>query len=400
MPNRRERLAAALLVAPLLLFLLGVFLLPIGAFLWRAVAETDVAPALPRTLVALRDWDGRDLPGEAAFEALAADLRAARAADQAAGGGGLIPRAAARLNAEIPGFRSTLPATARRLASPEAPARETILAASPDWSKPGSWAAIRRTGGPLSDLNLLAALDLRRDAAGSVAAVPPDQAVFRGVLLRTLWISLLATLLSLLLGYPLAYLIATAPPRLALWMLGAVTLPLWISDVPRIASWIVLLQRDGVVNTLLTATGLLREPASFLFTRGTVLLATVNLLLPFAVLPIYASLRALDWRLPRAGLSLGASPWRVFRRVTLPLSMPGVGAGALLVFIQALGFYVTPALLGGPNDQMLPYFIGFYANRTVNWGLAAALSVVLLLAVAIVVALYARLVGFNKVRMA
>ncbi|QDJ09320.1 ABC transporter permease protein [Roseomonas mucosa] len=397
MPNRRERLAAALLVAPLLLFLLGVFLLPIGAFLWRAVAETDVAPALPRTLAALRDWSGRDLPGEAAFEALAADLRAARAADQAAGGG-LIPRAAARLNAEIPGFRSTLPATARRLSSPEAPARETILAASPDWSKPESWAAIRRTGGPVSDLNLLAALDLRRDAAGGIAAVPPDQAVFRGVLLRTLWIALLATALSLLLGYPLAYLIATAPPRLALWMLGAVTLPLWISDVPRIAAWIVLLQRDGVANTLLTATGLLREPASFLFTRGTVLLATVNLLLPFAVLPIYASLRALDWRLPRAGLSLGASPWRVFRRVTLPLSMPGVGAGALLVFIQALGFYVTPALLGGPNDQMLSYFIGFYANRTVNWGLAAALSVVLLLAVAIVVALYARLVGFNKVR--
>lgn len=397
MPNRRERLAAALLVAPLLLFLLGVFLLPIGAFLWRAVAETDVAPALPRTLAALRDWSGRDLPGEAAFEALAADLRAARAADQAAGGG-LIPRAAARLNAEIPGFRSTLPATARRLSSPEAPARETILAASPDWSKPESWAAIRRTGGPVSDLNLLAALDLRRDAAGGIAAVPPDQAVFRGVLLRTLWIALLATALSLLLGYPLAYLIATAPPRLALWMLGAVTLPLWISDVPRIAAWIVLLQRDGMANTLLTATGLLREPASFLFTRGTVLLATVNLLLPFAVLPIYASLRALDWRLPRAGLSLGASPWRVFRRVTLPLSMPGVGAGALLVFIQALGFYVTPALLGGPNDQMLSYFIGFYANRTVNWGLAAALSVVLLLAVAIVVALYARLVGFNKVR--
>ncbi|MBS5901938.1 MAG: ABC transporter permease [Acetobacteraceae bacterium] len=384
-------------MAPLLLFLLGVFLLPIGAFLWRAVAETDVAPALPRTLAALRDWSGRDLPGEAAFEALAADLRAARAADQAAGGG-LIPRAAARLNAEIPGFRSTLPATARRLSSPEAPARETILAASPDWSKPESWAAIRRTGGPVSDLNLLAALDLRRDAAGGIAAVPPDQAVFRGVLLRTLWIALLATALSLLLGYPLAYLIATAPPRLALWMLGAVTLPLWISDVPRIAAWIVLLQRDGVANTLLTATGLLREPASFLFTRGTVLLATVNLLLPYAVLPIYASLRALDWRLPRAGLSLGASPWRVFRRVTLPLSMPGVGAGALLVFIQALGFYVTPALLGGPNDQMLSYFIGFYANRTVNWGLAAALSVVLLLAVAIVVALYARLVGFNKVR--
>jgi putative spermidine/putrescine transport system permease protein len=108
----------------------------------------------------------------------------------------------------------------------------------------------------------------------------------------------------------------------------------------------------------------------------------------------------MDPRLPRAALSLGAAPWRAFLRVTLPLSLPGVGAGCLMVFIQALGFYVTPALLGGPNDQMLAYFIGFYATRSVNWGMAAALSVLLLAAVAALVALYGRLVGFDRVRTA
>jgi len=116
------------------------------------------------------------------------------------------------------------------------------------------------------------------------------------------------------------------------------------------------------------------------------------------VLPIYASLKSLDWRLPRAAVSLGASPARAFWRVSLPLSLPGVGAGCLLVFIQALGFYVTPALLGGANDQMISYFVGFYATRTVDWSMAAALSLLLLAAVAVVVGLYARLVGFERTR--
>ncbi|MFT8243620.1 ABC transporter permease [Roseomonas sp. BN140053] len=381
-------------MAPLLLFLGFAFLAPIGTFLWRAVAESEVAPVLPRTLSALAGWDGGAVP-DAAFAALAEDLREARARDQQDGSGG-VARAAARLNAALPGFRSTLPATARRLADPAAPPRETALAVSAEWDSPDTWAVIRRLGGPVSAGNLLAALDLRQDARGAVVAVPPEEAVFRTVMLRTLWISLLATVIALLLGYPLAALIATAPPRASLWLLGLTTLPLWVSDVPRIAAWIVLLQRDGVLNATLLGLGLFDAPGSFLFTRGTVLAATVNLLLPFMVLPIFASLRGLDWRLVRAAASLGATPWQSFRRVVLPLSLPGVGAGCLLVFIQALGFYVTPALLGGPNEQMISSLIGFYANRTVNWGLAAALAVILLAAVLVVAGLYARLVGFER----
>ena len=387
------------LVAPLLLFLLLVFVVPIGQFLWRAVAEEEVAAVMPRTLAALRGWDGQAVPGDAAFAALAEDLREARRLD-AESGGGRIARAAARLAAEVPGFRSALPATARRLADPAAPPRAMAAAASPEWEKPATWTAIRRAGGPVSDLNLLAALDLRRDGAGAIVAVPADQAVFRDVLLRTLWIALLATALCLAVGYPLAWLIATAPPKVAPWLLAGVLLPFWTSLVVRTAAWWVLLQKEGVVNGALLGAGLVEQPLALLFNRGAVLAAMVHILLPFMVLPIYGALRGMDRRLPAAALSLGASPWRTFRRVTLPLSLPGVGAGCLLVFVQALGFYVTPALLGGPNDQMLPYFIGFYANRTVNWGLAAALSVLLLAAVAIVVGLYARLVGFEKTRVA
>ena len=393
------RLGAMLLVAPLLLFLLGSFLAPIGAFLWRAVAEDEVAVVLPRTVAALSDWDGRDLPGDAAFAALAEDLREARARDAETGAGG-IARAAARLNADMPGFRSLLPATGRRVAGAEADPRAAVLAASPEWARVETWGAIRRAAGPLTDFHLLAALDLKRDAAGGIGPVAGDQAVFRGILLRTLWMSLLVMAACLALGYPLAWLIATAPPRVAPWLLGAVLLPFWTSLIVRTAAWIVLLQREGVVNAALVGAGLADAPLSLLFNRFAVVLAMVHILLPFMVLPIYASLRAMDPRLPRAALSLGAAPWRAFLRVTLPLSLPGVGAGCLMVFIQALGFYVTPALLGGPNDQMLAYFIGFYATRSVNWGMAAALSVLLLGAVAALVALYGRLVGFDRVRTA
>ncbi len=385
-------------MAPLLLFLLAVFVLPIGAFLTRAVQESDVPPVLPRTIAALSGWDGAAAPPEPAFAALVEDLREARRRDQETGAGA-IGRASARLNNDWPGFRSLLPATARRLAQPfQGEAKPAMLAAAPEWGQVEPWAAIRRAAGPVSDFHLLAVLDLKRDAAGHVAAAPPDQAIFRAVLWRTIWISLSATIIALLIGYPLAWLIATAPPRLAPWLLAGVLLPFWTSLIVRTAAWMVLLQREGVVNAALQSLRITDGPLPLLFNRGAVLLAMVHILLPFMVLPIYASLKALDWRLPRAALSLGASPMRAFFRISLPLSLPGVGAGSLLVFIQALGFYVTPALLGGASDQMLSYFVGFYATRTVNWSMAAALSCLLLAAVLIVVGLYAKLVGFEKTR--
>ncbi len=384
----------ALLTAPLLLFLLLTFLAPIAAFLWRGVSDAEVAPVLPRTIAALADWDGATLPPEPAFAALIDDLREARARDRETGGGS-IARAAARLNADRPGFRGLLPMTARRVEAPGAgSAQDTLLAISEEWRDVESWGAIRRAGGPLSAYHVLAALDLRRDATGAVQAVPPDQAVFRAILLRSLWISLLVTACCLLLGWPMAWLIATTRGWANTLLLGAVMLPFWISLIVRTAAWMVLLQREGVVNAALGGLGL--GPFPLMMNRFAVVLAMVHILLPFMVLPLVASFRALDPRLPRAAASLGAAPWRVFLRVTLPLSLPGIGAGCLLVFIQALGFYVTPALLGGPNDQMLAWFVGFYATRSVNWGLAAALSVMLLVAVGLCVALYGKLAGFRR----
>lgn len=392
-----SRRGAILLVAPLLVSLLIGFVAPIGAFLWRAVADDEAAAVLPRAVAALRDWDGGEVP-DAAFAALGEDLREARARDAETGAGG-IARAAARLNAELPGMRSLLPATGRRVAG-AGDDRARILAAGEAWATPAPWHAIRRAGGPVTDFRLLASLDLKRSLAGDIGAAPDDAAIYRGILARTLWISASATILCLALGYPLAWLIATAPARAQPWLLGAVLLPFWTSLIVRTAAWMVLLQKEGMVNAALLGAGLVGDPLPLLLNRFAVLVAMVHILLPFMVLPILAVVREIDPLLPRAAASLGAGRPRIFLRVLLPLSLPGVGAGCLLVFVQALGFYVTPALLGGPHDQMLSWFIGFYAVRTVDWGMAAALSVLLLAAVATVIALYGRLIGFDKVRTA
>ncbi|MBW6397981.1 ABC transporter permease [Roseomonas sp. HJA6] len=381
-------------MAPLLLFLLLTFATPIAAFLWRGVSDAEVAPVLPRTVATLADWNGTALPPEPAFAALVADLRDARARDRDTGGGS-IARAAARLNADRPGFRGLLPMTARRVERPfPGPAQDAVFAISEDWRDIETWGAIRRAGGPLSAFHALTALDLQRDATGAVRPVPDNQAVFRAVLLRSLWISLLVTACCLLLGWPMAWLIATTRGWANTLLLGAVMLPFWISLIVRTAAWMVLLQKEGVVNAALGSIGI--GPLTLMMNRFAVVLAMVHILLPFMVLPLVAAFRALDPRLPRAAASLGAAPWLVFLRVTLPLCLPGIGAGCLLVFIQALGFYVTPALLGGPNDQMLAWFVGFYATRSVNWGLAAALSIMLLVAVGLCVALYGRLAGFRR----
>lgn len=367
---------AAWLAAPLLAFLMIAFILPIASLLLRGVEDRAVAPALPRTLPALRAWSGQGMPDAAACASLARDLAAARAA-------GTLAAAAARLNDDVAGMRSVLFGTARRLGEADHPVScDELRAADPAWGRTESWGAIRRAAGPWTGYHLLTALDLRRDDAGNIRPVPADRAVFRAVFARTFWMAGLATALCLLLGYPVAALLARRDGRRERLLLLAVLLPFWTSLIVRTAAWMVLLARAGPLNEALVALGLFGAPRQLLYNRFAVIVAMVHILLPYMILPLHAVMRQIPPVHMRAAASLGAAPLRAFRAVWLPLTLPGIGAGTVLVFVQALGFYVTPALLGGGADQMLPWFIGFYANQTVNWGLAAALSLLLLLAVA------------------
>jgi putative spermidine/putrescine transport system permease protein len=391
--ERARKTKAALLTAPLLLFLLLTFLGPIAALLARSFVDTELAAALPRVSEQIRRWDGQAIPDEATFAALIDDVRAARAA-------GTLAPAATRLNYDVSGFRSLLFATGRQLPEAlDAPARDTLVAIDPKWGEAETWGAIARAAGPTTSLFLLAAVDLKRTAEGHIVGAPREEAIFVQVLGRTFAIASAVTLLCLLLGYPLAYVLATLPARTANVLMVLVLLPFWTSLLVRTSAWIVLLQHEGVINSALLQGGFIDAPLEMLYRRAAVYTAMTHVLLPFMVLPLYAVMRTIPPVHMRAALSLGARPWTAFLRVYAPQTLPGVGAGVLMVFIQALGYYITPALVGGPDDQMLSYFIAFYASKTINWGMAASLSLALLAATVALYYVYDRLVGIDKIRM-
>jgi putative spermidine/putrescine transport system permease protein len=391
--ERRGQLNAVALVLPLFVFLLACFVAPIGAMLARGITDTDIPRILPRVSAELARWDGAGLPPEAAYAALIVDIRAAREA-------GTLASAATRLNYDVAGFRSLMFATGRALPTElTASPRETLLGIDPKWGERETWMSLRRAVGPVTDFYLLAALDLRHDANNAIIGAPPEQAVFRNVLGRTLWISGMVTLMCLLLGYPVAFFIAQQPPSRASLLLFLVLLPFWTSLLVRTVAWVVLLQREGILNNLLMSLGFIAEPIRMIFNRFAVYVAMVHVLLPFMVLPLYAVMKGIPPSYVRAASSLGARPAVAFRRVYFPQTLPGVAAGCLIVFIQALGYYITPALVGGADDQMISYFIAFYASKTVNWGMAAALSIMLVAATLALYAVYDRLVGIEKMRL-
>jgi putative spermidine/putrescine transport system permease protein len=392
--ERRRRLVGFGLTLPLSAFLLVFFVLPILGMLARSVDNSELGAVLPETAAGMRAWDGEGLPGPEVLEAFAREARAAQEARA-------LAAVAKRLNDERSGWRSAVMAVGRRTveAPPDGDWRAALAAVDPDWGEPEIWQAMRRAAAPFTDRYLLAAVDLRRDAPGGISAVPAGEAIYRTVLLRTLWISGTVTLLCLLLGYPLAYRLATLPEGTANLLLILVLLPFWTSLLVRTASWIVLLQREGPVNAGLQALGLVDGPLALAYNRAGVLIAMTHVLLPFMVLPLYSVMRGIPPSYVRAALSLGAAPTTAFLRVYLPLSMPGVAAGCLLVFILAVGYYITPALIGGAADQMVSYFVAFFTLETVNWGMAGALGTVLLVATVALYLVYARLLGIDRLRL-
>ncbi len=371
---RLGRLKALGLVLPLLLFLLVSFILPIALLLVRAVDNREISAALPQTAAALADWEGSDLPPDGAFRALAADLAAAP--------GPTTADIARRLNFYDPGIRSTIMKTAREVAdaAPEN-ARETLLEADEDWGKPEIWRTLKAASPSFTGYYILRALDLDRDEEGSLTIVP--EPIYLEVLVRTLGISLGVTVLCLILGYPLAYLLASVDDRTSRILMMFVLLPFWTSLLVRTTAWLVLLQGSGVVNSLLQWVGLISDPIDLVHNRIGVFVAMTHILLPFVVLPVHAVMKGIPNVYMRAASSLGAAPWRGFLHVYLPLTLPGVGAGSLLVFILSLGYYITPMLVGGPRDQMLSSFIAYFVNQSTNWSMAAALAMILLSVVAL-----------------
>lgn len=382
-PSRRGVALGALLVAPLFLFLLLVFFVPLAKMLNLAVSDTEYSEVMPRSADAARAWDGASMPPDAAFEAMGLDLADARQ-------NRTIGTPARRLSYESQQWRSVIQSTARALPRDTTVVTDwktALTEANAEWAKPDVWRAVKAASGPYTSLYLMTALGQRGTT----------QDLYVSVLVRTFVIALTATVLTVIIALPAAYVLASSGRIVAGALMLALLLPLWTSVLVRSAAWLVILQKTGLVNQALLTVHAIGEPLELIYNRAGVLIALTHILLPYAVLPIYAAMKALPKRQVQAAQSLGAGPVTTFVRVCLPQILPGVSAGALLVFILALGYYITPLLLGGQGDQMLPFYIAYNTLQALNWGLAAALGSVLLVATTILYAVYVRIVGVERV---
>lgn len=384
--DARRKWRAFALTLPLLVFLLVTLLIPIAALLQRAVENPEVVNALPRTVQSLKGWAPQAAPAPASYAALVEDLGHLSDSSDA----GALAR---RLNSEVPGSRSLVMGAYRALPITGSPQdiQARLVELDPRWAEPSFWQAIAKNGSRWTPDYLLASVDLRRDSQGSIERMPPDQRAFGPILLRTFQISFVVTLFCLALAYPLAWWLASLPARKANLLMILVLVPFWTSILVRVAAWIVLLQSEGLVNRGLMGIGLIDSPLALLFNRAGVVIAMVHILLPFMILPLYSVMKNVPATYVRAAVSLGSTPLSAFFRVYVPQTYPGISAGALLVFILSIGYYVTPALLGGADDQMLSYYIARYTNVEVNWGMACALGAVLLTATMILYSVYRRI---------
>ena len=389
-----RRLQALGLTMPLLAFLFAAFIIPVLVFLWQGVHDDTYGRYMPRSTPLLGAWDGASEPTEAMYQALLQDLAQARK-DKTIG------KVATRVNRNLPGARSLVTSTGRKAARLEAPFKEAMTGLKPAWGQLETWQALRVASARYTPAYLATAVDLKYGADGSVRRQEEKRRIHLTLLWRTMEISGLVTIFCLLLGYPVAYLLSNLPPRRSNLLLILVLLPFWTSILVRTTAWIAILQGNGVLNDLFVAFGVVGEDGRFsmIYNRTGTLIAMTHILLPFMILPLYAVMRTISRVYVQAAHSLGANAWVTFWRVYLPQTMPGIGAGVVLVFILATGYYITPALVGGQDGQMISNLIDFHMRRSLNWPLAAAIGFVLLVLVMFLYWLYDRVAGIDRMRL-
>lgn len=217
------------------------------------------------------------------------------------------------------------------------------------------------------------------------------------VLWNTLKTCFLVTFFTLLLGYPVSYVLVTVSDRKRNFMMILVLLPFWTSFLVRTYAWIVILQKGGIVNQSLIAMGLIDEPIKLVYNSVGVFIGLVHILLPFMILALYGVMKSIDLELMKAACSLGATPTKAFLKVFLPLSLPGIAAGSLIVFIISIGYYVIPALLGGAKNTMISQIIAQQIGEQLNWGFGSAIAVILLVVVFVLLYFFNKFIGIEKI---
>ncbi|MFK4496035.1 putative spermidine/putrescine transport system permease protein [Bradyrhizobium japonicum] len=390
--ERQRKLRAFTLVLPLLLFILISFALPIGRMMFTAVRDETLLNLMPQTMAALQGWDGRDLPDESIYAALAGDLKQSWVQKTAA-------QIGKRLNYELPGTGSQITSSARRASKLSGgPYKAALIEMDPLWGQHHVWTLLQRGRSAYTAYYLLRSVDYQYGPDSQIVASPPENAIFVDAFLRTLGIGIGVTAATLLLGFPLAYLLATLPLRSSNLLMIMVVLPFWTSLLVRTTAWVVLLQHNGVINEVMTGLHIISQPAELIFNRIGTIVSMTYIQLPFTLLPIYSVMKTIPNTYVRAARSLGAGPFYAFWKVYFPQTLPGIAAGCLLTFILCLGYYITPALVGGPGDQLIGYFIARFTNEELNWGMTSALGAILLTATLLLYFVFNKLVGVDQIK--
>jgi putative spermidine/putrescine transport system permease protein len=434
---RRTKIRSFLLLLAPLLFLLIMFVTPIGSLLSRSVDDTSINIVLPETFVQYELWEDKSqIPNEEMFAAVINDIRVTHKMEDSRGkniGKNLLGKAGTRMTYEFSGWRSLLLKTVKSATAVdkkskdevkpykwEAPYKEKMIKRDKRWGKVEFWQSLGAMKDPYTMGYYLNAVDLRYDANKNIIEKKEHLKIYKTIWMRTLQVSLMVTIFCLILAYPVSYLLATLPMRTSNLLMICVLMPFWTSLLVRIVAWMIMLQQNGVVND--TLVGILpcfegmvnlpffgetnidlcfsdedRIPMMYNFT-GTIIVMT-QVLLPFMILPIYSVMRGIPPSYMKAAQNLGATPTRAFIRVYMPQSVPGIGAGCILVFIVAIGYYITPELVGGKDGLMIGNFVAREMQQTLNWGLAAAMGAILLAAVLILYWAYDRLIGIDNLKM-
>jgi len=396
---RVQKTRALLLVAPLLAFVMLSFIVPIGQMLWRSVQNDIVSETIPLTVVELAKWDAStgELPDEAVYAAFAKDMVAAVAAKN-------HTKLGTRLNYEQTGISSLFRKTGRAIKKwdleTDAPFKEKFIDTHDGWGDLVTWRVIQTHARKVTPGYFLNAIDMQLTPDGA-AAQPEDKRILIKLFGRTLFMSLIIMGSCILLGYPIAWLLANLPMRQANVLLILVLLPFWTSLLVRTSAWKVLLQSQGVINEILVWLGLIADDGRLVMINnqtGTII-AMTHILLPFMILPMYSVMQTIPPTYLRAAKSMGATNWTAFWRVYFPQSVPGIGAGSILVFILSIGYYITPEIVGGTKGVFISNRIAYHISSSLNWGLAAALGTILLAVVLLLYWCYDKIVGIDNVKL-
>jgi putative spermidine/putrescine transport system permease protein len=392
--ERRNKIRALLLVLPLALFITITFVIPIISMLMRSVDDKQINTVFPKTFELYKQWDQKELPSEEIYASLFNEIMTADKRQ--------VGKASTRMNYSKSGWKSLIKKSKRKFKKiKEGPYKEQMIAIDKKWADMEYWKALSQMVEPITFGYYLNAVDLKYDSNKKIVRQPEKRRIYNYTWYKTIKISVLVTLFCLILGYPIAHLLATLPLKLSNLLMIFVLLPFWTSLLVRTVSWIVILMQNGIFNSILVWAGIISDDnrIQLIYNETGTLIAMTQILLPFMVLPLYSVMKTIPPSYMRAALNLGAQPMHAFYRIYMPQTVPGISAGGLLVFVLAIGYYITPELVGGSDGQLVGHWIAYHLKSSLNWGLCSALGTILLVVMLVLYWVYNKIVGIENIKL-